>query len=187
MKSRNEHRLQALISTDKFDVFTTARLIENYFSVYSLSVVENKWKIAEVDVMRCGVSADSFERLLYIMMGWKKYCIDVHSFCSPLRRSMIACCFASTATRDGHPTQCVQQSDLTGVKADHELYLQHPSYVGHIINVLRKIAELYAGHIERSSYFPSRVTKSDHHRLRLQRHDPSRSIKRWMFALKSMN
>ena len=43
------------------------------FRLYSLSIVEDAWKIAEVDVMRCAVSAESFQRLLHIMVGWTEH------------------------------------------------------------------------------------------------------------------
>lgn len=42
--------------------------------LYSPSVVENKWKIAEVDVMICEMTPEAIERLLSVMMGWTMYC-----------------------------------------------------------------------------------------------------------------
>jgi hypothetical protein len=47
---------------------------EMLFRLYSLSVVKRKWRIAEVDVMRCPVSAVNFQRLLHIMVGWTVHC-----------------------------------------------------------------------------------------------------------------
>jgi hypothetical protein len=47
---------------------------EMLFRIYSPSVVDNKWKIAEVDVMRCAVSCENLKRLLHIMAGWTVHC-----------------------------------------------------------------------------------------------------------------
>jgi hypothetical protein len=54
---------------------------EMLFRIYSPSVVDNKWKIAEVDVMRCAVSSENLKRLVHIMVGWTVHC--TRFLCSP--------------------------------------------------------------------------------------------------------
>ena len=49
---------------------------EMLFRLYSPSLVGNKWKIAEVDIMRCSVSTGSIRRLLHVMVGWAVHCAE---------------------------------------------------------------------------------------------------------------
>jgi hypothetical protein len=62
-----------------FGVIMTEK--EILFRVYSLTVVENKWRIAELDIMRCPVSTVSLERLVHIMVEWPIHCTEF--VCSP--------------------------------------------------------------------------------------------------------
>lgn len=54
---------------------------EMWFRLYSPSVVNREWKIAEVDVMRCAVSKENMLRLLHVMVGWTRFCTQF--LCSP--------------------------------------------------------------------------------------------------------
>jgi len=168
--------------------------VEMLYRVYSLTVVDNQWRVAEVDVMRCAISAQSFERLLHIMLGWTQYCSEF--LCSPLvvssrtplddrvllhkhgnivllDKKMYKCFDYRQLSAKSYvdPTQRRKpemyfRSDLTGVKLvvdwnsednlldslkiiSYDLVpgFHHPSHVGHIINVLRKIAKLHAENI----------------------------------------
>lgn len=47
---------------------------EMLFRLYSPSLVNNAWKIAEIDVMRCDVSTATIARLLHVMLGWTDFC-----------------------------------------------------------------------------------------------------------------
>jgi hypothetical protein len=181
----------------KFDVLRTfVPLIgvvmsdrEMLFRLYSISVVQDKWKIAEVDLMRCPVSNDSFMRLLHIMVYWVKYCTEflcsrravpsalpINSHLLLRKNSNVVAmdrkifkCFdyrKISARNFVHPNQrrdpsLYFESDLTGVElvvdwkstANDKLQIisydivpgtHCPSYVGHMTQVLRKIAQLHA-------------------------------------------
>lgn len=54
---------------------------EMLFRLYAPSVVDSKWKIAEFDVLRCPISHENMLRLLHIMVGWTKKCVEF--LCSP--------------------------------------------------------------------------------------------------------
>lgn len=54
---------------------------EMLFRLYSPSVVDSQWKIAEVDVLRCPISHENMLRLLHIMVGWTTKCVQF--LCSP--------------------------------------------------------------------------------------------------------
>ena len=58
---------------------------EFLLKMYSLTVVDSQWKIAEVDVMRCPVTANSFHRLVHVMTGWTKHCCSFLTSSTPLR------------------------------------------------------------------------------------------------------
>ena len=47
---------------------------EMLFRMYSPSVVNNSWKIAEINVMKCNITAENFQRLLHIMVKWTEHC-----------------------------------------------------------------------------------------------------------------
>jgi hypothetical protein len=164
---------------------------EMLFRLYSPSVVNNKWKIAEVDVMRCAVSTKNIERLLHIMVGWTDKCTKF--LCSPtaeptplsmnghllLRKHCNVVVLGDKifksfdyreisersyvdATHRRDPVH-YRKSDLAGMKLvvdwtsdsnPHDSLqiitydvmpgVHRPSKVGHLILVMRKIAQLHA-------------------------------------------
>ena len=50
---------------------------EMRFRVYSPSLVSNKWKIAEVDIMACSMPTENLQRLMHVMVGWTEYCFKL--------------------------------------------------------------------------------------------------------------
>lgn len=44
--------------------------------LYAPTIVNNQWKIAEVDVLKCDVDQDSYRRLVHVMVQWTNFCIN---------------------------------------------------------------------------------------------------------------
>eukprot|EP01039_Chlorochromonas_danica_P003747 gene3747-4096_t len=179
---------------------------EMLFRLYSPSVVENKWKIAEVDVMRCAVSTKSIERLLHIMVEWTVQCTQF--LCSPTAASPMKndhlllrkhCnvvmlgkkIFKSFDYREisqrsyvhaTHRRDSVHyhKSDLAGMELvvdwtsdsnpqdslqiiSYDLVpgVHYPSIVGHLILVMRKMAQLHSEGIVHGDLRFSNIVFSD--------------------------
>lgn len=168
---------------------------EMLFRLYSPTLVENEWKIAEVDVLRSAVSTENIERLLHIMAGWTVYCkqflcssfaaspspsINGHLLLHRHRNVVMLgnkvfksfdyrtisnrSCVHAIDRRD--PMHYLSQNDLTDIElvvswtsqrnpqdslqiiAYNKVPGVHcPSFVGHLTQVMCRIAQLHASHI----------------------------------------